>query len=369
MSSWFKDAVKNKHIKSFEYEAFENKKLIGNGGFGKVYSAYSKDIDQTIALKRLHHSIIHDDENSFHEFVREIKIITEVDHNINIIRFFGIVKDPKEKYYMVLQYANSGNLRGYLQSHFSKLDWPTKIKMAKEISSGIKCLHNANIVHRDLHDKNILVDNGRMMIADFGLSKSLENTSKSISGGVWTFTDPSYLANQYMFKRGKPSDIYSLGLLFWELSSGFPPFKNVSDVAEIILDLISGKRETPINGTPIDFMNLYCDAWNGDPSSRPNIDEIYHKLNSIQIDSVYHSALEKAILDQGINCYSFNEFSDLKKISIEESDTVYKSIWKTCNKTVALKCLKVNDSDLSDMMIQEFINKKLLTQILLGFME
>ncbi|RIB11724.1 kinase-like domain-containing protein [Gigaspora rosea] len=263
---------------------------------------------------------------------------------------------------MVLQYANSGNLRGYLQSHFSKLDWPTKIKMAKEISSGIKCLHNANIVHRDLHDKNILVDNGRMMIADFGLSKSLENPSKSISGGVWTFTDPNYLANQYMFKRGKPSDIYSLGLLFWELSSGFPPFKNVSDVAEIILDLISGKRETPINGTPIEFMNLYCDAWNGDPSSRPNIDEIYHKLNSIQIDSVYHSALEKAILDQGINCYSFNEFSDLKKISIEESDTVYKSIWKTCSKTVALKCLKVNDSDLSGMMIQEFINKLQLLQ-------
>ncbi|CAG8625848.1 34158_t:CDS:2, partial [Gigaspora margarita] len=159
MSDWFKDAVKHKQIKSFKYEAFENIKQIGEGGFGNVYSAYSKDIDQTIALKGLHHSIIHDDKNSFRDFVREIKIITEVDHNINIIRFFGIVKDlideiqisdPTESYYMVLQYANHGDLRSYLQHHFSKLDWTTKIEMAKEISSGIKCLHNADILHRDL---------------------------------------------------------------------------------------------------------------------------------------------------------------------------------------------------------------------------
>ncbi|CAG8754884.1 7166_t:CDS:1, partial [Gigaspora rosea] len=76
------------------------------------------------------------------------------------------------------------------------------------------------------------------------------------------------------------------------------------------------------------------------PSFRPNIDEIYYKLNSIQIDSAYPSALKKAILDQGINYYSFSKFSGLKRISIEESNTVYKSIWKMHNKTVALKCLK-----------------------------
>ncbi|CAG8768059.1 13808_t:CDS:2, partial [Racocetra persica] len=54
-----------------------------------------------------------------------------------------------ETYYMVLQFANKGNLRCYLRDHFSELDWITKIRMAKEISSGINCLHNANIVHRD----------------------------------------------------------------------------------------------------------------------------------------------------------------------------------------------------------------------------
>ncbi|RIB22945.1 kinase-like domain-containing protein [Gigaspora rosea] len=150
MSDWFTVAVEREYIKSFEYESFENKELIGEGGFGTVYSAYSKDIDQTIALKKLYHCSINDDD-SFREFVREIKNITKVNNNSNIILFFGITKDPTtETFYMVLQYANNGDLRSYLRNNFSELDWPTKIKMAKEISSGINCLHNANIVHRDL---------------------------------------------------------------------------------------------------------------------------------------------------------------------------------------------------------------------------
>ncbi|CAG8850221.1 44577_t:CDS:1, partial [Gigaspora margarita] len=71
MSDWFKVAVEREYIKSFEYGSFENKKVIGKGRFGTVYSAYSKDMDQTIALKILHHSSINNNEDSFHQFVRE----------------------------------------------------------------------------------------------------------------------------------------------------------------------------------------------------------------------------------------------------------------------------------------------------------
>ncbi|RIB03930.1 kinase-like domain-containing protein, partial [Gigaspora rosea] len=102
------------------------------------------------------------------------------------------------------------------------------IRMAKEISSGINCLHDANVVHRDLHDKNILVHDGRMIITDFGLSKSLYNSSKSVTSkvyGIWEYADPQYLKSPFTYKRNKFSDIYSLGVLFWELSSGVPPFR------------------------------------------------------------------------------------------------------------------------------------------------
>ncbi|CAG8785507.1 6375_t:CDS:2, partial [Cetraspora pellucida] len=183
----------------------------------------------------------------------------------NIIQFFGVTQDTRSKYYMVLQYANNSDLRCYLSNRFLELDWTTKIRMAKEISSGIECLHNANIVH--LHDD-------KMMIADFGLSKSLDNNTKSIFGGTCAFSDPKYLTNPFLFKRDKPSDIYSLGVLFWELSSGVPPFKDIADTIQISLIVISGEREDPVNETPIDFLNLYINAWNGDPNLRPSIAEI-----------------------------------------------------------------------------------------------
>ncbi|RIB04240.1 kinase-like domain-containing protein [Gigaspora rosea] len=96
-------------------------------------------------------SLNHIDENKIHEFVREVKLITKIHHHASIIRFYGITQDATNKtYYMVFQFANNGDLRSYLQNHFSELDWPTKIRMAKDISQGVKCLHDADIVHRYL---------------------------------------------------------------------------------------------------------------------------------------------------------------------------------------------------------------------------
>ncbi|RIB29541.1 kinase-like domain-containing protein [Gigaspora rosea] len=190
---------------------------------------------------------------------------------------------------MVLQFANNGNLRSYLREHFSELDWTAKIRMAKEISSGVNCLHRENIVHCDLHDGNILVHHGKLMITDFGLSKSLDNSTKSIAGGTCSFSDPQYIKNPFLYERNKSSDIYSLGVLFWELSSGVPPFKDMVNQTKIALHVINGGRETLINGTPIDFMNIYRDAWNSDPSLRPDIAKIRDRLTNMQMDPVYHS--------------------------------------------------------------------------------
>ncbi|RIB07102.1 hypothetical protein C2G38_2252833 [Gigaspora rosea] len=237
----FKYSSANCRIVSSSVGSFENWEKIDEGGFGAVFSAYSKNTDEIVALKRLHNS-----PTSAQEFAGEVKNITKVNHHNNIIR------------------------------HFYELDWQTKIRMAKEISSGINCLHIANLVHRDLHDKNILVHNGRPMIADFGLSKSLGNNSMSIAAGKFAYSDPLYLQDPQSYKRGKPFDIYTEYLLM-----------KATDL-EIFFHVTSGHRETPINGTPVDFMNLYCDCWNNDPKLRPNIIEIRHRLNTIKMESVYY---------------------------------------------------------------------------------
>ncbi|RIB00928.1 hypothetical protein C2G38_2051278 [Gigaspora rosea] len=104
--------------------------------------------------------------------------------------------------------------------------------MAKEISSGINCLHDANIIHRDF------------------------------------------------------SRCTFLGIIKWRA-----PFKNITDTTEVtyFTHVINDKRETSINGTPVDFMNIYCDAWNDDPNLRPSIVEIHNKLDKIRMVPVYHN--------------------------------------------------------------------------------
>ncbi|CAG8792216.1 3062_t:CDS:1, partial [Gigaspora margarita] len=85
-----------------------------------------------------------------------------------------------------------------------------------------------------------------------------------------------------------------LGVLFWELSSGVAPFKAFKDrVIRMTIHLIRGNRETPINGTPVDFKNLNHTAWGGDPDSRLDIREICKKFDHIQIEQVLYYFLLK----------------------------------------------------------------------------
>ncbi|CAG8651925.1 3593_t:CDS:2, partial [Diversispora eburnea] len=146
-----------------------------------------------------------------------------------------------DTHYLVLQYAKDGDLRTYLRNNFDRLDWKIKIKMAKDITSGLLCIHEENIVHKDLHSKNILVHGERLLIADLGLSQSLDSNSISVGGGML-----AYVTN--------------------------------------------GKREVPINGTPEDYIKIYSSAWNDDPTQRQTIKNIFDSLENINLENIYNDS-------------------------------------------------------------------------------
>ena len=102
-----------------------------------------------------------------------------------------------------------------------------------------------------MHKKNI-------KLADFGLSKKItkasSNTSKIL--GVIPFIDPKKL-NDQGYKLNKKSDIYSIGVLMWQISSGHDPFSDCNYDASLIISIVNGKREKIIDGTPINYINLY----------------------------------------------------------------------------------------------------------------
>lgn len=136
---------------------------------------------------------------------------------------------------------------------------------------------------------NILISEGRVLITDFGISKQLDATSDTPSTGAKGI--PAYLEPQCFiqceereFEINKKSDIYSLGVLFWELTSGIPPFNKLRDVA-IILKIIQNIREEIIANTPLGYSNLYKKCWSTEPDQRPFSDEVLVELDKLSSEN------------------------------------------------------------------------------------
>jgi serine/threonine protein kinase len=181
-----------------------------------------------------------------------------------------------------MQYADGGDLRKYLQQNFTSLTWDNKFKLAYQIAEGIKYLHGENILHRDLHSKNIAIHKGEAKIIDLGIAKSTETETNLHSGvfGMIAYIDPKILED-CSYKYDKRSEIYSLGVLMWELSSGYPPF--INEKSDFILrnNLISGNREEPISETPDKYLELYKLCWDPEPNVRPSINKVFIELGKM----------------------------------------------------------------------------------------
>ncbi|CAG8657313.1 6014_t:CDS:2, partial [Dentiscutata heterogama] len=130
-----KNSFNEEHIEFYEYSCFKDVKLIGEGGYGKVYSATLKNNDITVAIKSFKNNV------AIREVVKELKLHSRVDMHSNIIRLHGVTKNedktsPNSIHYMlVLEYADSGTLRSYLKNNFKHLSWNDKINFALQIVS------------------------------------------------------------------------------------------------------------------------------------------------------------------------------------------------------------------------------------------
>uniref|UniRef100_U9ULX3 Protein kinase domain-containing protein n=1 Tax=Rhizophagus irregularis (strain DAOM 181602 / DAOM 197198 / MUCL 43194) TaxID=747089 RepID=U9ULX3_RHIID len=152
-TNWIEEAIVKEYFKCYEYRHFSNIQEIGSGAFGKVYRANWKKSEQCIALK----SFFNLNNFTVKEIVHELKLQREIQFHDNIIKYYGIAKFESDnqdillkRYLLVMEYADSGTLREYLKKNFNNLTWNNKYNLAYQLACAVSCLHNEDIVHRDL---------------------------------------------------------------------------------------------------------------------------------------------------------------------------------------------------------------------------
>ncbi|KAF0483904.1 glycosyltransferase family 2 protein [Gigaspora margarita] len=230
-----------------------------------------------------------------------IKYHYKIDHP-NVIKFYGFSKGNQiGDFMLMLQHANDGNLRDYLQKkkelNYYKILWTELL----------------------LYSKNILINDGKALIADFGISRQLNGSTTSSSAviGMIPYIDPLCLENEN--KQNKKSDIYSLGVIFWELTSGIPPFNNFSSVT-IIIEIINGTREKMVENTPLDYANLYNRCWSSSSDQRPTLNESLTELEKLSIETNIEFIIND--ISTKIDVNSIESYSDdsIMNYSISESN-------------------------------------------------
>jgi serine/threonine protein kinase len=179
---------------------------------------------------------------------------------------------------IVMEYCTKGTLCSHLAANFQQFTWDNKFSMAQEIAEGLRFIHQQGLLHRDLHDDNILIDDGgHALIVDFGLARPIvrSNTTGNVIGRV-AFIPPERLKDEpeRFTERG---DVYSLGAILWELTAGRQPFHRMSMLA-VCLAVLNDKREDPIDGTPELYQETYTMCWATNPTDRPNMDLIVQSL-------------------------------------------------------------------------------------------
>ncbi|GBB87033.1 hypothetical protein RclHR1_01350008 [Rhizophagus clarus] len=258
---WLEKSIADEYINYYEYSEFKNFKLIGSGSYGSVSRVNWKSTsDSFFALKTFDN-----DKIMIKEVVNEIKLQKKVDVHENILRIYGITK------------LETGN------KQFNKLDWNDKCQLSFQLASAVAFLHKCDIIHRDLHADNVLVHQKMIKLADFGLSKKIAEASNNGASkiyGIIPFVDPKSL-NDQNYKLNEKSDVYSIGVLMWQISSGNQPFSDLNYDENLILFIVNGKRENIVEETPIDYSSLYKECWKYESDERPNMQEVVLVLKSI----------------------------------------------------------------------------------------
>ncbi|UTR15147.1 Stk1 family PASTA domain-containing Ser/Thr kinase [Salipaludibacillus sp. LMS25] len=262
-------------------DRYEIIRPIGGGGMADVYLAKDLILDRHVAVKMLKEQFSKDDE-FIRRFRREAQSATSLSHP-NIVSIFD-VGEEEDLYYIVMEYVKGQTLKDYITQK-GKVTVDGTIGILQQIISAVKNAHQNHIVHRDIKPHNILIDeDGTAKVTDFGIARAISEATithtNSVLGSVHYLSPEQARGGQVTYK----SDLYSLGVLAYEMLSGEVPFKGDTAVAVAIKHLQEPlpllKEKDP--SIPQSVENFVMKATAKDPLKRfSTTDEMLRDLTTV----------------------------------------------------------------------------------------
>jgi serine/threonine protein kinase/tetratricopeptide (TPR) repeat protein/TolB-like protein len=203
--------------------------VIGEGGMGKVYKAYDSDLDRTVALKLVRPELAKDG-NSLQRFKQELLLASRISHrNILRIHDLGDVDGVK---FISMAFVQGMDLHDLIAKQ-GRLPTERAVNIAKQLAGALEAAHAEGVVHRDLKPRNVLIDvDDHIYISDFGLAKSLDADKTGMTRVGEVLGTPRYMSPEQAESKAADnrSDIYSLGIILYEMLTGEVPFTGESSL-------------------------------------------------------------------------------------------------------------------------------------------
>ena len=293
-------------------DRYEIIRSIGEGGMANVYLGYDSILDRNVAIKVLRGDLSND-EKFVRRFQREALSASSLAHP-NIVEMYDVGEDDGT-YYIVMEYVEGKTLKQLLKKR-GTLTLSEAIDIMSQLTDGMAHAHDSYIIHRDLKPQNIMIkDDGQIKITDFGIAMALNSTqltqTNSVMGSV------HYLPPEQANGKGSTikSDIYSMGIIFYELLSGSLPFRG-DNAVEIALKhmrepLPSLREENP--SIPQSIENIIKKATAKNPKNR------YDSARSMHEDLL--TALDDDRMDEEPYQYKYPENeNENKKVKAKEKE-------------------------------------------------
>ena len=321
-------------------ERYQIIRTIGEGGMANVYLAYDTILDRNVAVKILRGDLA-EDEKFVRRFQREAIAASSLAHP-NIVEMYDVGED-QGRYFIVMEYVEGRTLKSLIKRR-GGLTLPEAIDIMLQLTSAVNCAHNSYIIHRDIKPQNVMIlDDGRVKITDFGIAMALNTEltqTNSVMGSV------HYLPPEQANGKGSTikSDIYSLGILMYELLTGSLPFKgdNAVEIAikQMKEPLPSICKYNP--SIPQSVENVVLKAAAKNPQNRYN--------SALEMHEDLKTVLSEERLSEKRFVYKYPEqdldetktIPDISKIKDEIKEEEYEEVAKPVKKSKKEKSKKKN---------------------------